>query len=137
MKNAAQVLRQATKLAASTSTWADLSNALFDPVSGLISSAYPNPSEREEFVKTHEYRKIRELLARSIDTHGLVEGATPKKSGKFVVRLPQSLHAALEREAASEGVSLNQLVLAKLATQLNVVVAPQNVRGITRVSGKR
>ena len=35
-----------------------------------------------------------------------------------MVRLPRSLHAALEREAAIEGVSLNQLVVMKLAAQL-------------------
>jgi site-specific DNA-methyltransferase (adenine-specific) len=50
---------------------------------------------------------------------GLVSGATPKKSGKFVVRLPRSLHAALEREAEVEGTSLNQLVVTKLAVQLD------------------
>ncbi|MBW1792200.1 MAG: toxin-antitoxin system HicB family antitoxin [Deltaproteobacteria bacterium] len=50
---------------------------------------------------------------------GLISGATPKKSGKFVVRLPRSLHAALEKEAESEATSLNQLVVAKLAVQLN------------------
>lgn len=49
---------------------------------------------------------------------GLVEGATPRKSGRFVVRLPKSLHAALEREAAAEGVSLNQLVVVKLSVGL-------------------
>jgi antitoxin HicB len=37
-------------------------------------------------------------------------------SGKFNVRVPKSLHAAL----ASEGVSLNQLVVAKLALHLKV-----------------
>ena len=52
-----------------------------------------------------------------------MEGATPQnKSGRFVVRLPVSLHAALEREAKAEGVSLNQLVVAKLAAQLRDVV---------------
>ena len=39
-----------------------------------------------------------------------------------MVRLPISLHAALEREAAAEGVSLNQLVVAKLAAQLSSVL---------------
>ena len=72
-------------------------------------------------MKTEQYKKIRELIARAIETYGLVEGATPKKSGRFVVRLPQSLHAALEREAEQEGVSLNQLVVAKLAVQLKAV----------------
>src|SRR5262249_36580690 len=50
---------------------------------------------------------------------GLVEGATPKKSGKFIVRLPRTLHAALEAEADEEGVSLNQLVVTKLAVQMS------------------
>lgn len=36
-------------------------------------------------------------------------------SGKFVVRLPKSLHQRLAIEANKEGVSLNQLALYKLA----------------------
>ena len=36
-------------------------------------------------------------------------------SGKFVVRLPKSLHARLSIEAEKEGVSLNQYTLYKLA----------------------
>lgn len=36
-------------------------------------------------------------------------------SGKFVVRLPKSLHQRLAIEAKNEGVSLNQLALYKLA----------------------
>jgi hypothetical protein len=38
--------------------------------------------------------------------------------GKSNVRIPKSLHAALAIEAAAEGVSLNQLVAAKLALRL-------------------
>lgn len=36
-------------------------------------------------------------------------------SGKLVLRLPRSLHKALKREAAIEGVSLNQYMIYKLA----------------------
>jgi predicted HicB family RNase H-like nuclease len=118
MKNASQILIQARAIARSVKSWADLSNALFDPISGLITNAYPARAEREAFMQTEQYQKIRELLTRAIAAHGLVEGAAPKKSGRFVVRLPRSLHAALEREAAEEGVSLNHLVVAKLAAQL-------------------
>lgn len=39
----------------------------------------------------------------------------PSYSGKFVVRLPASLHASLAEEAEREGVSLNQFVAASLA----------------------
>jgi hypothetical protein len=48
----------------------------------------------------------------------------------FVVRLPQSLHAALEREAATEGVSLNQLVIAKLAVGLGRLTSLAREPGI-------
>lgn len=40
---------------------------------------------------------------------------TEKYSGKFVVRIPKSLHQRLAIEAQKEGVSLNQLALYKLA----------------------
>jgi len=38
-----------------------------------------------------------------------------KFSGKFVLRLPKSLHAKLAMEAEQEGISLNQYALYKLA----------------------
>lgn len=38
-----------------------------------------------------------------------------KYSGKYVVRLPKSLHARLAMEAEREGVSLNQYTLYKLS----------------------
>jgi predicted HicB family RNase H-like nuclease len=124
MTKAVQLLKEAEQLAQSVETWADLSNALFDPFEGLLTKAFPTRAEREAFAQTEEYQKIRELMSRAIEQHGLVAGATPKKkSGRFVVRLPQSLHAALEREARLEGVSLNQLVVAKLAAQLSELVA--------------
>jgi antitoxin HicB len=38
-------------------------------------------------------------------------------SGRVTLRLPKSLHRSLEYEARREGVSLNQLIVAKLAGQ--------------------
>jgi HicB-like protein involved in pilus formation len=121
MKKADRLVKQAEQIASSVETWADLSNALFAPFNGLLTQAYPTPAERRAFTKTPQYRRINSLLEEAIETFGLVEGATPKKSGRFVVRLPRSLHAALEREADQEGVSLNQLVVAKLALQLSTL----------------
>jgi site-specific DNA-methyltransferase (adenine-specific) len=116
---AEQVLETGQKLALTAETWADLSNLLFDPVEGLVARAYPTREEREQFVKTKEYRAIRELIDSAVQRTGLVDGAKPKKSGRFVVRLPNTLHAALEAEAEDEGVSLNQLVVTKLAVQMS------------------
>jgi hypothetical protein len=122
MKPADKVLKRAQQAARSAESWAELSNALFDPIDGLLTRAYPTPAQRRAFVKSPQYQRIRQLLREAIDRHGLVTGATPRKSGRFVVRLPQSLHVALEQEARREGVSLNQLVVAKLAAQLGRLV---------------
>jgi predicted HicB family RNase H-like nuclease len=123
MKKAEKILAAAKTAASSCETWADLSNALFDPEEGLVAKAYPTRAERERFLKSKEYQSIRQLIDAAAERTGLVEGATPKKSGKFVVRLPRSLHAALEAEAREEGVSLNQLVVTKLAMQMARLVA--------------
>ncbi len=115
-----ETLDVAQKVAAESQSWADLSNALFDPDEGLVARAYPNRIERARFVKTKEYRAIRELIDTARTRHGLVEGAVPsQKSGRFVVRVPRTLHAALEQESQAEGVSLNQLVVTKLAIQIS------------------
>jgi site-specific DNA-methyltransferase (adenine-specific) len=119
MNKMSLMLERAKNLAKESKTWADFSNALFDPFDGEIVRVLPTQLEREEFRKTREYKEIRMLLQQKMNETGIVKGATPKKSGKFVVRLPCSLHAALEKEAETEGTSLNQLVVTKLAVQLD------------------
>lgn len=119
--NATAILDAAQDVAQSVDNWADLSNFLFNPSDGLITKAFPTKGEREAFMKTGEYQAIRKLLLELMKTSGLAEGAAPKKSGRFVVRVPKSLHAALEREADKEGVSLNQLVVTKLAVQISQI----------------
>ena len=126
-RKSAAIVSSAKDIASSAANWADLSNALFNHDDGLLIKAYPTREEREAFLKTKEYQAIRELLRSAMTRSGLVEGATPQKSGRFVVRLPKTLHAALEREAAREGVSLNQLVVTKLALQMSQLLSePQS-----------
>ena len=79
-QKAEEVLHSAEEIAARTATWADLSNALFDPMSGLITKAYPTREERAVFLKSEEYTNIRDLISNTMERTGLVEGATPKKS---------------------------------------------------------
>jgi predicted HicB family RNase H-like nuclease len=116
------ILDSARELATTAETWADLSNALFDPETGIVAKAFATRTEREQFLKSKEYAVIRQLIDEARQRTGFVSGATPSKSGKFVVRLPKSLHAALEAEAKHEGVSLNQLVVTKLAVPMSRLV---------------
>ena len=114
----ARILSHARRLATRVESWADFANELFDPEHGVVARMIPDRKDRQAFLNTPEFREIDRILDQMMERFGVADGATPKKSGKFVVRLPRTLHFALEREAAHEGVSLNQLVVAKLSLSL-------------------
>lgn len=96
-------------------TWVEANNSVYGP-GGPFVRLFSNEKDRVAFSKTAESGRIDELI------DGLPEPKVgPQRreySGKFNVRVPKSLHAALASEAESEGVSLNQLVVAKLARHL-------------------
>ena len=121
------IVSKAQGAAAIAETWADFSNFLFNPVDGLLTKAFQTKREREAFRKSVEYKVIRRLLNEAMSGGKLVDGATPRKSGKFVVRLPRTLHEILEREAVEEGTSLNQLVVFKLSAQLKATAIKKEV----------
>ena len=115
-ENAQALLALARKLAETPNlTWVDANNAVYAP-GGPFERLFPTEADRVAFGKTPESLQIEELI------DSLPEPAVrpqPKEySGKFNVRIPKTLHAALASEAEAEGVSLNQLVLAKLAIHL-------------------
>jgi predicted RNase H-like HicB family nuclease len=75
----------------------------------------------DEVTYQEAFENIQEAMAGWIETR-LTNGfpvpapvADEKYSGKFLVRLPKTLHARLAIEAEKEGVSLNQYALYKLS----------------------
>ena len=96
-------------------TWVEANNAIYGP-GGRFVKLFPTKTDRGAFARTEESRKIDELIDNLPEPD--VRPSREEYSGKFVVRVPKSLHAALAAEAEVEGVSLNQLVVAKLAVQL-------------------
>jgi hypothetical protein len=119
---ARQVLAFAEQRAAAAADWVELSNALFG-LGGQATQAFPTERERTAFCKTEEYKRILALMDRlpAPPVKELVELAA-SANGAISVRLPRSVHAALLAEAKAEGVSLNQLCVAKLVAQLRAVV---------------
>lgn len=93
-------------------TWIEVNNSLFGPVGPFV-RLFPFEKDRKAFAKTVESQKIDELIDSLPEPK--VGPQRREYSGKFNVRVPKSLHAALACEAESEGVSLNQLVVTKLA----------------------
>jgi len=114
-----KLLSEARKVASEVKSWADFSAKLFDQKSGLVALYFPDDFERQAFYDSEVYKEINGLLVKLMKGFGVVKGAEPsEKSGKFLVRVPKTVHHKLEMEAKREGVSLNQLAVAKLTLPL-------------------
>lgn len=119
---ARQVLEFAESKAKEVSDWLELHFALFG-VGGKATELFPTEAERSAFLRSAEYKRINALMdtlprPKNKEMQELVSSA----NGAISVRLPRSVHAALLAEAKAEGVSLNQLCVAKLIAQLRTVV---------------
>jgi hypothetical protein len=114
-QRARELLKLAQKESAEAESWIDLHNAIYG-IGGHLGKLFPAAADRLALSKMPEFQEIARLISDARDSHG------PPASGKFVLRLPESLHAALIAEARREGVSLNQLCLAKLCAELRSIV---------------
>jgi predicted HicB family RNase H-like nuclease len=113
---ARELLELARKLAQAPGlTWVEANNAVYGP-GGPFVRLFPSAKDRQAFAKAKASQEIDRLLDSLPEPP--VGPERREYSGKFNVRVPKTLHAALVREAEAEGVSLNQLVVAKLALHL-------------------
>jgi hypothetical protein len=119
---ARKVLEFAQQRAAKAADWIELSNALFG-LGGKATELFPTESERTAFCRTEEHKRIHALMDTlpQPQVKGFVD-MVASANGAISVRLPRTVHAALLAEAKAEGVSLNQLCVAKLVAQLRAVV---------------
>src|SRR5205807_10625804 len=66
-----ELVAEAKEIARRVDSWIGLSNALSDPVGGLIVRYFPDTPEREEFRRSAEYEELNQLLLRTIKRKGL------------------------------------------------------------------
>ena len=116
---AAQALAFAEGERKRSDSWITFHNALYG-IGGKLGELFPTQGERAAFVKTPEHARIAEMLGELQEE----DSAAPSGSanGAVSVRMPRSVHAALLAEAEAEHVSLNQLCVSKLSTQLRAAV---------------
>jgi len=114
---ARQALEFARQRAAAKPDWVTFHNAQFG-IGGRVTELFPTQAERAQFGKTDEHRQIMELLEQLQEADEVLPAPLGDASGRFILRVPRSLHAALMAEACAEGVSVNQLCVTKLETQL-------------------
>jgi hypothetical protein len=119
---ARELLEFAERRAGQAADWVELHNALFG-LSGKATELFTTEAERTAFARTAECKRIFALLddlpQPAVKEFGELLATA---NGAISVRLPRSVHAALLAEARAEGVSLNQLCLAKLVAQLRAVL---------------
>jgi hypothetical protein len=111
----------------SADSWIDLHNALYG-MGGKCTELFSTQADRTAFAGTREYQEIARLLDALPDAESATDNnrnsakAAETANGRILVRVPRSVHAALLSEAEAEGVSLNQLIVAKLTVQLRAAV---------------
>ena len=66
-----RLVAEAKEIARRVDSWIGLSNALTDPVDGLIVRYFPNAERRAEFLRSPAYEELNQLLLRTIKRKGL------------------------------------------------------------------
>jgi hypothetical protein len=114
--NRAAMLEEAKKDFTANMNWMDFSNKYFSQGSPYIPKTR---EERKEFIESPEFREVQRMKGMLEDAQPDVMEPTVKVySGAISVRVPKSIHRSLAEEAEIEGVSLNQLILAKISVTL-------------------
>jgi predicted HicB family RNase H-like nuclease len=108
------IYEKAKKVLEKGITASEFSERFFSP-QGELQSIYQTKKGKEQFVTSELYKWLQEQLA-----HLRIAGAkefeheTEQASGRLTIMIPKSLHSALKKEAAREGVSLSELIRLKL-----------------------
>jgi hypothetical protein len=66
-----KLVAEAKKIARRVDSWISLSNALSDPVGGLIARYFPDAKQRDEFLRSAAYEELNQLLLCVIKRKGL------------------------------------------------------------------
>jgi hypothetical protein len=113
-----ELLAHTEAIAATGAKQNELWNAVFG-IGARYGQLFPRKADREAVDASPIMKKIRKIIEKT----PAADAPAVEKSGQLMLRLPKSLHTALAEEATIEGVSLNQLILTKLAVQLHQAVS--------------
>ena len=117
-------------------------SARFFGLNGELATLGQGRKARQEIVESELYRWLKERYTElRLRDAARFEQETRSASGRLTVVVPRSLHGALKNEAASEGVSLSELIRLKLSVpyrQMTDLLVPGRVaeRGL-RPAGSR
>lgn len=109
-----RIYRLAKELLAQNADATSFSDRLFGP-QGEVSRLAKDPEDRERILRSDLYRWLKAKYT-ELRQQGAEEfDKELRPSSRLTVVVPRSLHLALKGEAASEGISLSELIRLKLA----------------------
>jgi predicted HicB family RNase H-like nuclease len=108
----AEVERFAQHLFAQETDWVRFYRDVLG-VQGIVRQMFPRQEDLEAFKRTDAYRGILRLVAELRAKKGVPE-SSDEPTRVITVRLPQSMHEALQAEAYEYRTSVNKLCISKL-----------------------
>lgn len=82
-------------------------------IGGVVRRLFPGREDLIEFERSEEYAEIQIMLAR-LRQRSVPSQQKPEPTRVITVRMPQSLHEALQAEAYAHQTSMNKLCISKL-----------------------
>jgi predicted HicB family RNase H-like nuclease len=82
-------------------------------IGGVVRRLFPGRDDLADFERTEEYAEIQLMLAR-LRQRSAPNQEKPEPTRVITVRMPQSLHEALQAEAHAHQTSMNKLCISKL-----------------------
>lgn len=119
-----EVLRAARQLFEEGCSWPKFYQEILGP-DGLIARLFPTPEAQTEFRRSRAYGEIQRMLA-ALSRRRLRRRRAEQPVKIITVRVPESVHAELAREAAARGTSVNQLCIMKLVQLLEAEALAAN-----------
>jgi len=91
-------------------------------VNGIIHQMYSTPQALAEFQRSKEYQEIQHMLS-ELRNRNSQASVAEEPIRVITVRLPQSVHEALQKEAYAHQTSMNKLCISKLVRAIDAQTA--------------
>ncbi|MDM4016639.1 toxin-antitoxin system HicB family antitoxin [Roseiconus lacunae] len=118
-----QCMELAQEAFAMTGSWVLFYRVILG-TNGVVAKLFPDSSEYQQFLASEYHATLHEMLAaiRSQD-QSKADSAEPERM--ITIRIPRSLHEALQEEAKGSGLSINKLAISKLLLPVNPRFVPE------------
>lgn len=115
-KRGQEVLRLAEEAFAKTGSWVVFYREMLG-VDGVVRKLFPETDQLRFFETRPEFAELQEMVA-AMRSQDPSKGDSAEPERMITIRLPRSLHEALQRESDELNLSINQLCISKLLQRI-------------------